>query len=368
MDMVTLGRRIARAREDAAMTQDGLGTAVDLERSAISRLESGERKLNVPELVRIAAALKRPLSFFVEEPIPAVVSRRTDLTDEHTSTRQLDYELEMFAADLRGLVSRGLLPAPQRFSVTTPQDLNGAETAARKLRQYLKLGSAPIEKLSSVAERVGLFMYVVPIGSGGPDGACVEVEAGGVTVGAAVINADTPSGRRRMTFAHELGHWVFGDAYDSSASAETETLIRAFAIHLLAPREGVLTAWNEKNSWPVRDRVLFIAAQFRISWTAASAQARNLHLIDHAEFESLQRNEPRTGDYMRLELDWERESVGVTLSRGYVAAVIEAYGNGRLTQSRTLELLRGTIEAVDLPAVADASLDDLRSSFLGHDG
>jgi len=367
MDMVTLGGRIARAREDAEMTQEGLGTAVELERSAISRLESGERKLNVPELVRIAAALNRPLSFFVEEPVPAVVSRRTDLTDEHTSTRQLDYELEMFASDLRGLVSRGLLTAPARFSVATPRDLGGAESAARKLRQYLKLGSAPIEKLSAVAERVGLFMYVAPIGKGGPDGACVEVEAGDTTVGAAVINADTPSGRRRMTFAHELGHWVFGDAYDSSASPETETLIRAFAIHLLAPREGVLAAWNDKGSWPMRDRVLFVAARFRISWTAASAQARNLQLIDHTEFESLQRNEPRTGDYMRLELDWERESIGATLSRGYVAAVLEAYNNGQLTQSRTLELLRGTIGPSDLPELPGASLDDLRSSFQGHD-
>lgn len=34
-----LGRRIAQAREDAGMTQDGLGRAVELDRSAISRLE-----------------------------------------------------------------------------------------------------------------------------------------------------------------------------------------------------------------------------------------------------------------------------------------------------------------------------------------
>lgn len=366
MDMVTLGNRIARAREDAEMTQDGLGVAVELERSAISRLESGERKLNVPELVRIAAALRRPLAFFVEEPVPAVVSRRTDLTDEHTSTRRLDYELEMFASDLRGLVSRGLLVAPARFAVATPRDNNGAEKVARKLRQFLKLGYGPVEKLSSVVERVGLFMYVVPMGKGGPDGACVEVEAGEVTVGAAVINADAPSGRRRMTIAHELGHWVFGDAYDSSASSEAEALVRAFAIHFLAPREGVLKVWEGKGSWATRDRVLFVAAHFRISWTAATAQVRNLNLIDRAEFELLRQKEPRAGDYMRLELDWERESTGAALSPGYLAGAMEAYSNGQLTQSRTLELLRETVAASDLPVLPEPSLDDLRMSFQGH--
>ena len=58
MDKELLGKRIADARELAGMTQAELGAAVALDRTAISRLEKGERKLNVTELVSIAQAVE----------------------------------------------------------------------------------------------------------------------------------------------------------------------------------------------------------------------------------------------------------------------------------------------------------------------
>ena len=42
-----------------------------------------------------------------------------------------------------------------------------------------------------------------------------------------------------MTLAHELGHWICGDAYDGSTGDDHEKMINAFAIHFLAPRAGV---------------------------------------------------------------------------------------------------------------------------------
>lgn len=54
----------------------------------------------------------------------------------------------------------------------------------------------------------------------------------------AVVNGDTDSGRRRMTLAHELGHWLCGDAYDVWARDDRERMLNSFAIHFLAPRAG----------------------------------------------------------------------------------------------------------------------------------
>ena len=70
MDTLSLGRRVAQAREDAGMTQEDLGRAVNLDRSAISRLEKGDRKLNVPELVEIAAVVGRPARLLRLRPGP----------------------------------------------------------------------------------------------------------------------------------------------------------------------------------------------------------------------------------------------------------------------------------------------------------
>ncbi len=367
MDTVSLGRRVAQAREDAGMTQDGLGRAVELDRSAISRLEKGERKLSVPELVQIATALGRPLSYFVADPVPAVVSRRSDRVHAHATTRQLDVELEQFSSDIRWLLEREFLPARERKIYHIPQDHAGAESSAASVRSQVSLGSGPIGDLGQACEDLGMYTFAASLGEGGADGGCVEVAHEPGIVGVAVLNGDVPAGRRRMTLAHELGHWIFGDAYDSEASIDSERMINSFAIHFLAPRAGVTKVWNERQSWAPRDRALAVGALFRLSWSAAIGQLRNLDLIDQRQHRSLTEHEPSYGDYLRLGLTWLEEFSSPYLSPSFTAAILNAYAAGHLTSARSLELLRGTLTAKDLPTRVVGSIEDLRRSFAGHD-
>ena len=367
VDKLLLGQRIAQAREDLGMTQDGLGRAVGLDRSAISRLENGERKLNVPELVQIAAALGRPLAYFVADPVPAVVSRRSDTAHAHATTRQLDVELDQFASDIRELLAKNLLPAHERVTLAVPQNHEDAEDTATKVRSQASLDSQPITNLGKACEGLGLYTYAAALGEGGADGGCVEVVYSASAVGAAVLNGDIPAGRRRMTLAHELGHWIFGDAYDSEASISSEQMINSFAIHFLAPRAGVVRVWNEQKSWATRDRALAVGAEFRLSWSAAVSQLRNLGLIDYDQHRALSDDEPRRGEYLRLGLAWTEELAAPYLSPAFTAAVLTAYTDGRLTAARSLELLRGTLSADHLPERAGGSIEDLRRSFAGHD-
>lgn len=109
VDELAVGRRIEQARDVADVTQEGLGRAIGLDRTAIKHLESGERTLNVTELAAIAQLLGRHLAFFVEPPVPAVVSRRADAGLQHGTSRALDIELDQFAGDVRSLVQVGEL-------------------------------------------------------------------------------------------------------------------------------------------------------------------------------------------------------------------------------------------------------------------
>jgi len=369
MDKVALGQRVAQARENKGMTQAGLGSAVRLDRTAISRLEKGVRKLNVAELVDIAEVLGRPLSYFVGESVPAVVSRRNDVAHAHATTGLLDTELDQFTSDVRTLLSMGLLDAADRAtSARVPKGHQATEDAAAQSRQQAGLGTGPINDLGQACERLGLFTFSAPLGASGVDGGCVEVEHEGGTVGVAVVNGDAAPARRRMTLAHELGHWLFGDAYDSEASLSSEKMINSFAIHYLAPRAGVTNVWEQHSSWHTRERALAVGASFRLSWSAALGQLRNIQLISRRDFETLIENEPRHGEYLRLGLTWVDELAAPYLSPAVVSAVLNAYTDGRLTASRTLELLRGTLVADDLPPQRSRSMEDLRSSFAGHDG
>lgn len=367
VDKVQLGERLAEARDLAGMTQEGVALAVGLDRTAIVLLEKGERNLKVPELVQIAQVLGRPLSFFVEPPVPAVVSRRKAPHTGHDSTRLLDVELQQIAVDVRGLAGMGLLRAAARpADAHVPHTHDEAERAAVSFRRSLSVGIDPIADLGRSCEVFGLYTLATKLGDTGPDGACVEVETAAGAIGVAVINGDADPGRRRMTLAHELGHWLFGDAYDVGASLDTEKMIDAFAIHFLAPRAGVTKVWSEHPDWRSQDRALAVGAQYRLSWSAAISQLRNLGLISHAERDQLVQQQPRAGDFLRLGLGWAIELDPPYLSPGFVAACLNGYVTSTITQARSLEILRGTLDLAELPRVNPETQDVLRRSFTGH--
>lgn len=369
MDKSGLGQRIAQAREDAGMTQEGLGRAVHLDRTAITRLEKGERKLNVAELVEIANALNRSLSYFVDAPVPAIVSRRRDTAHAHDTTRLLEVELEQFASDLRALLDMRLVgPVERDLKIKTPQSHESAEKLASGLRRRLKLGAGPIEDLGETCQRLGLYTFSASLGDGGPDGACVEISDDAATLGAAVINGDRPAGRRRMTLAHELGHWLCGDAYDSEASTASEQMLNSFAIHFLAPRAGVQAVWEGHPDWGMRDRALAVGASFRLSWSAAVSQLRNIGIINYEDHQLLTEDEPRSGDYLRRGITWTDELASPYVSPGFAVACVNGYASRRLTSARAVELLRGTLGADELPRESSLTVNDLRRSFAEHDG
>ncbi|WP_313673106.1 XRE family transcriptional regulator [Mycolicibacterium sp.] len=364
MDHVTLGHRVAQAREDAGIPQGRLAELVGIDRTALSRAEKGERKLAMTEMVAIAEALGRPLGYFVNDPLPAVVSRRSDLALPHETTRALNDEIELLANDARTLLDMGLInPVKRDQDARTPQDHQVAEQLAQRVRDTLGVDNKPILHLANVCERVGLFTYAAPLGKNGPDGGCVEVSGDAASVAVAVVNGDARSGRRRMTLAHELGHWLCGDAYDCAVGDDHEKMINSFAIYFLAPRAGVVKVWNERTEWAIRDRALAVGSAFRLSWSATISQLRNLNLIEYEDFRILGDSEPRSGDYVRLELSWDDEPKCPYLSPGFAAACVEGYTSGRLTAARTIELLRGTMTRDDLPERDQQSLEDVRKLF-----
>jgi transcriptional regulator with XRE-family HTH domain len=364
MDHVALGHRVAQAREDAGIPQGKLAELVGIDRTALSRAEKGERKLAMTEMVAIAEALGRPLGFFVNEPLPAVVSRRSDLALPHETTRALDDEIELLANDARTLLDMGLInPVKRDQDARTPQNHQDAEQLAQRVREQLGIGDEPIFNLGHVCERLGLYTYAAPLGENGPDGGCVEVSGDTESIAVAVVNGHARSGRRRMTLAHELGHWLCGDAYDCAVGEDHEKMISSFAVHFLAPRAGVVQVWNGHSGWSARDRALAVGSTFRLSWSAAIGQLRNLNLIGYDEFRTLGDREPRSGDYVRLELSWDDEPKCPYLSPGFAAACVEGYTSGRLTAARTIELLRGTMTRDDLPEREMESLDNVRKLF-----
>jgi Zn-dependent peptidase ImmA (M78 family)/transcriptional regulator with XRE-family HTH domain len=366
-EWATVGARIAASRKTRGLSQDDLAAKVDLDRTAITKIEAGRRHISSLELVRLANALGRPLEWFVSDPPASIISRRAAVAGGR-GDESSDYAIEDVARDLAVLVDvRALGPDPAKGSfrsITTEETGWGPEEAAGQARTLIGVDSnSPLNELAEHVERVGLFPYSMILGPASADGAYAEVDG----LGVAIVNGEIDPGRRRFTLAHELGHHLFGDAYsvdwgiDTSA---TEQALDAFAAALLLPRVGVSSRWRAlRQEHSLRQSAIILSAEFRVSWTAALRRLRSVELISRDDQRLLDSRSPTRADYLECNIRIVEELQPPYVPTGVAAAAIRAYRNYSISAERVVAMLHGQVEIDDLPARDEIPLESLRGDL-----
>ncbi len=362
--LAELGARLAEARKAAGLTQADLGARAQLDRTAITKIESGHRNVDSLELSRIATILRRPIDWFLVPPPPVVMSRRAAL--DVSADREADVQLELLARDVEQLAQLGALKLPEAARRGGPvKTLAEAERAAQAARQTLGKPEAPLEDLLRVADHLGLVAASIDLRDDALDGSYVALKTGG----ASLINGAPTSGRRRFTLAHEMGHHFLADEYSaewvvSADGQDAERLVNAFAIHFLMPRRSVIDRWAAHDGRRDPRRVaLHLGAEFGVSWTGVCAQLRNLELISEEVRHALVARKPNKADFMELELSLMDDLRPPALSPAFSAAVIRSYRKHKLSRARAAELLRGTVAASDLPEQDAVPLDGMKAEL-----
>ncbi|MEV7689070.1 helix-turn-helix domain-containing protein [Streptomyces bungoensis] len=349
-----VGERIAEARLATDMSQGDLASKVGLDRTAMVRIEAGDRKVSALELSRLAQALGVPLAHFLSRPPASLVSRRValeDTSDEATrASYRLDAWLEQHARNAHWLITEGFLtPAQVDSSVRRAGGSVDPSALAAAARKVLDQPSGPLGPMADVVEQLGLFLTVVDEPA---EGASLLQDGYGV----AVISGEAQPGRRRWTAAHELGHHLLQDEYHSDAGVaasrdERERQIDRFAECFLLPAQDVQSAWQgiteAKDSRAV---MLALAANYRTSWSAVVNRVRNLGLIDSGEARRQKANSPTRGDFLAVlgEQPIPDLETGTT-GKLWRKAVLGAWEAGAVTAPRAVELLYGAITVDELP-------------------
>jgi Zn-dependent peptidase ImmA (M78 family)/transcriptional regulator with XRE-family HTH domain len=359
-EAVEIGPRIALAREELGITQANLARQVGIDRTAVAKIEAGRRKVSAGELVRVAAALDRPIDWFVVDAPPAVVSRRHDPAAGGLS-KVLDRTIDRLARDVKFLEGGGVLPSIDVPEIALPESAEDAEEAARRVRDLMGVGSGPVHGLQRACERVGLLAFSLDLGADAGDAAYVAVQQWGV----ALINGAIDPGRRRFNLAHELGHHVFADAYAPeitiSPGSEAERMVNAFAVHVLLPRETVSNIWAAFSDR--RLAAVAVGIRCRASWSAVCGQLKNLGLIDEVMRAELSGTPPTASDFVELGERWVSELDPPSTPPEYGRRVLAAYRSGRLSAARTVELLWGEVAEEELPEQHVVPLEGLRREF-----
>lgn len=334
-----VGSRLREAREVRALNQADLGQALGVDRTALVKIERGDRRMTALELLRAAQTLGVPMDWLAGGEHLAMVSRRRTDADSTPRAPVFDMDMALHAAwqEVDLLTRDGhLRPAalPAGLGMDTR---DAAEAAAAAVRHHLDLGDAPLPGMADIAARLGLHVQVVDCDV---DGASMTPTPG---LGAAVIGGRAPAGRRRFTCAHEIGHHVLGDEYSPAGSVgdsrdDREHRIDAFAAALLLP-PSVRTATT-------REEMIDLAGRYRVSWTLAVTACGRPSVGDG----------PTLAEFIQAGMDVPEDLITGHRSLLWRQAVLAARQDHDITDAAALAMLgEPAMTLDDLPLIEDTT-------------
>lgn len=352
-DWTEVGERVSEARRAAGLSQGELARKIELDRTALVRIESGERKVSALELMRLAEKLDVPPAYLMTRPPAAVVSRRTALeenADLASRTRyRLDIALQTHAGNAQWLVDYGFLVPTRPIPAPARLDTIGVVELARQARQAVGLPTGPLGPMADVAEQFALYLVVVDLDV---DGASLLLDGFGVSV----LGGKADPGRRRWTAAHELGHHLVQDAYHSDVGVaasrdDREQIIDRFAAEFLIPETDLRSAWPaHATDADIRRVLVGLAGAYRMSWSAIVSTSLSHDLIDPEQARLLRANNPVRGEFLAVGVTAPTEDLAIgSTGTQWKRAVLAAWDVGAITDTRAVELLYDTITLADLP-------------------
>jgi Zn-dependent peptidase ImmA (M78 family)/transcriptional regulator with XRE-family HTH domain len=344
-----VGERLREAREAAGLTQTQLAESIGMERTALVRVESGQRQVNAIELFRLSDSLGVPVAYFMNRSPAAMVSRRTAMAERSTSADRnrfrLEVALETQVRDTEWLVANGLLSPP----AGRPPDGLDAVSLARYARRVLGQPSGALGPMADVGELLGAYLTAVDVDA---DGASLLID----DYSAVVVGSGPDPGRRRWTAAHEIGHHLMRDEYTaeiggvSASRDEREQLVDAFAGEFLLPEEDLTTRLSGSSDGELRSRLIAVAAEYRVSWSAAVVRAQQCGLVSAEAAQRLRAEKPVRGDFIAV-TGREPQPDLAEGDRGpsWKQAVLAAHRDGLITAARVVELINGGMTIDDVP-------------------
>jgi transcriptional regulator with XRE-family HTH domain len=263
-----VARRIREARNDQGWTQAELARRMERTQAALSLWEGGKRTPGLDDLIDLAGALDKELSYFFP---PEDVRQPIAMLLRGTAERIASQDLEQ--------VLGGLLQEAEDFGMPDVEVEVGASTPARAADELLD--KAGIEEPPVPVDQLARLCGVLVITGTMPDdlsGLVFEMDHGAV-IG---VNAGHSENRQRFSIAHELGHHLLShhDRFHIDVTAgdppgydwQSERAANEFAADLLMPRDMLILQFQHTSD--TQD----LARQFKVSELAMGYRLVNLGL------------------------------------------------------------------------------------------
>ena len=370
LDVPDLGGRLRLARERAGFTQAQAAAEIDVGRTTLVAIESGERRVRMEELRRLARSygesvnsLSRPEAVHVDL-LPRFRKVAGGKDSVLCQAAEVLANLAKAEAELENVLGIARVRSyPPERPIVAGDVRAQAESDAADLRHRLGIGMAPVRDIVSLLEiDLGIRVYVRPIDSG-VSGAFAYDDAVGACV---LLNASQPRERRAQTAAHELGHFVScrGTAkvtFDGLRQSREERYAVAFAQAFLTPARTVMERFSELTRGSetlTRRHVILMAHIFGVSREALVRRLEDLRQVKAGAWDWFEANGGITNQQAKQVLndlvpndpDLAGTNQPGTLRLNLLAA--EAYRQDLMSEGQLARLLR--LDRIALREILDS--------------
>jgi Zn-dependent peptidase ImmA (M78 family)/DNA-binding XRE family transcriptional regulator len=415
INAVQLGERLRTAREKRGLSQQTVADALCLPRTAVTNMESGNRAVSTLELAHMAEMYGKSVAYFLseqtdEEDLSTVLLRvLPEFADGNLVRPAIEPILDLYGegAQLRRLLKQeqeSAVPAYDMTLASSGDAIEQGEWFARKERQRLELGNAPINDVAELIASQGIWTAA----TGLPDwlsGLFLNHRSIGLAI---LINLHHGGERRRFSYAHEYAHALLDRSLTvqptrkENVSDLVEKRANAFAAAFLMPADGIAEqlhrlrkgnpsrqhqvvfnpATDGKIEAEIRPRpgsqsityqdVAELARHFRVSYEATTYRLKSLGHLKGSELNALIEQKDIGRRYIQLLKPEDESSVDNALSSScgfakdnelrhqLVRLATEAYRQGEISKGRLLELGKKLEikQAEELLALVEAACAD----------
>jgi len=393
MEKADIGHSIRTARERAGLSQEAVGEALGIPRTAVTQLEAGRRSVSSTELADFARLVGRsPSAILQAEPATAdmvsLLRVIRGLEDAPVVKAEIDRTIALFeeGAGLSRLLGHDDRHNPPSYSVGPPRTIgdaiNDGEEIAAQERRRLDLGGAAIPDMSDLISEQGVWATATEL-TDEMSGLFLRHDTFGLAI---IVNAGHARARKRFSYAHEYGHALMDrdgpitvSSTDNSSDL-VEKRANVFAAAFLMPAEGVAevldllskgrpsrsaqslfdAASGQRVELEVRhsarqQRIAYsdaarLARYFGVSYQAACYRLRSLRYLSNDELASLLDQQDAARAYISaidgmdsldtLEPEPRRDR---SLRQELLHLGLEAYRRGEISRGRLLEM-RGSLK------------------------
>lgn len=293
------GELLQALRLARGFTQVQLAEATGVSQAVLSKVESGETRLDAQKWNQIADLLGVPLAAFATVQSfggTAPIFHRKLRSTPKSAITKIGAELSLVRLRVRDLVGSRRV-ALRRHDLdggyNTPQEI------AREVRDELGLDLGPIYDLVALLEDAGAIVLRWPLETTQMDAVASWPDD---DVPVILVGEHVPADRQRFTMAHELGHAVM---HEAEAGKEEEKEADAFAAEFLAP------AYEIAKEWPpdaTLEQLIALKRRWGISLAAIIRRGKDADLLTEDEYRRWTIHLSATGMHRREPEPTEREN------------------------------------------------------------